>query len=251
MRALIGNTGFVGGNLLRQRQFDALYHSRNIDEIRGRSFDEITCAAAPAEKWKANADPARDRESIGRLTSALAEARATRFILISTVDVYPIPRAVDETTVIDRSAQAPYGRHRLELEDFVRERFNAHVLRLPALFGPGLKKNAIYDLIHDHETEKIDGRGIFQFYDLTRLATDIDACVRYALPLVNFGTEPVAIADIARTCFHRELRPGTAPDSPRYDMRSIHARLWNRGDGYLYGRGEIETALSRFVEFAA
>jgi len=37
--ALIGYTGFVGGNLLAQRGFDALFNSRNIEEIAGVRID--------------------------------------------------------------------------------------------------------------------------------------------------------------------------------------------------------------------
>jgi len=243
MRALLGHTGFVGGNLLRSISFDALYNSTNIDEIRGRSFDEIVCAAAPAEKWKANADPVTDRASIARLMSAIGDARTSRFILISTVDVYPDPRGVDETTVIDPAVQAPYGRHRLELEDFVRRRFHAYVLRLPALFGPGLKKNAIYDLMHDHDVEKIDGRGVFQFYDVSRLGHDVERCTSRGWNLLNVATEPIPIGEIAKTYFDRDLSPGTSPTPARYDMRTMHA-----ADGYLYRRPEIEAALRRFVE---
>ena len=55
--ALIGYTGFVGSNLLRQRPFDACFNSSNIDQIAGRSFDLVVCCGARAEKWKANADP--------------------------------------------------------------------------------------------------------------------------------------------------------------------------------------------------
>ncbi|WP_240726031.1 MULTISPECIES: hypothetical protein [unclassified Escherichia] len=60
MDALIGYSGFVGTTLLRQRRFDALYRSTNIDEIFGKTFDTVVCAAAPAQKWLANKDPADD-----------------------------------------------------------------------------------------------------------------------------------------------------------------------------------------------
>ena len=46
--ALIGSTGFVGGNLQRQAAFDDGYHSRNIESLAGKSYDLIVCAGAPA-----------------------------------------------------------------------------------------------------------------------------------------------------------------------------------------------------------
>ena len=44
---LIGATGFVGSALLRQRDFDARFHSRNVGEIEGKEFGTLVCAAAP------------------------------------------------------------------------------------------------------------------------------------------------------------------------------------------------------------
>jgi nucleoside-diphosphate-sugar epimerase len=249
MRALIGHTGFVGQNLLRQSEFGSLFNSKNIDEIRGQTFDEIVCAATPAEKWKADADPAADLRAIARLTSALAKAKARRFVLVSTVDVYPVPRHVDEHTSIMPDSSAPYGRHRLRVEEVVREHFeHAIVIRLPALFGPGLKKNAIFDLLHTHQVDSIDARGIFQFYDMANLSRDIDVCVEYDIRLLNAATEPIAIADVARDLFGRTLRPATSPEGPCYDFRSVHAPLWGGHDGYLYSKGTILGSLAAFVQ---
>jgi len=246
MRALIGHSGFIGGNLKTQSTFDAVFNSTNIDQLRDGDFDEIVCAAPAAEKWKANADPEGDAQSIARLETVLGETKARRFILISTVDVYPHPRDVDEQTEIDDSG-APYGRHRLRLERFVRDRFDAIVLRLPGLFGPGLKKNALFDLIHNNQIARIDGRGIFQFYDIGNLTRDIQRCIDNAIPLINVATEPIAIADIARDLFGRELTAGRG-EPPLYDVRTVHSASWDRSRSYLYGRGEVLAQMKRFVE---
>ena len=164
--ALIGYSGFVGGALLRSRTFDACYRSTNIDQIRGRSFDTIVCCGAPAEKWRANRDPEEDRARLATLTDALAEVSARHFVLISTVDVYPVPRNVDEHTAIDPAASQPYGRHRYELEEFCRAHFDATVVRLPGLYGRGLKKNVIFDLLNDRPVDAVPGNARFQFYDI-------------------------------------------------------------------------------------
>ena len=52
--ALIGYTGFVGQTLLRSKDFDDLYRSTNIQEIKNKSYDLVVGAGAPAKKWLAN-----------------------------------------------------------------------------------------------------------------------------------------------------------------------------------------------------
>ncbi|MGZ7033406.1 MAG: pyridine nucleotide transhydrogenase, partial [Thermoanaerobaculia bacterium] len=172
--ALIGYTGFVGGNLLRQRPFDACFNSTNIDQIAGRSFDLVVCAGVRAEKWKANADPERDLDNIECLTRAVLQANIGKLVLISTVDVFINPADVDEDSPTPMTGLHPYGRNRRRLEQIVSSRFDAYILRLPGLYGRGLKKNAIYDLLHDNEVHNIDSRAVFQFYDIDRLWRDVE-----------------------------------------------------------------------------
>lgn len=245
---LIGYTGFVGGNLQRQSAFQHLYNSRNIDEIRGREFELLVCSGAPAEKWKANRDPEQDRASLKRLTDALADVRATKVVLISTVDVYPTPVGVDEDSPIDESAAQPYGRHRRELERFVADRFDSVAVRLPGLFGEGLKKNIIYDFLHDNRVDQVHADAVFQFYDLANVWRDVSVALDAGLAVVNFATEPVSVADVARHGFGRlfDSRPAGAPPA-RYDMRSRHAPLFGGRAGYLYDREQVLTSLATFV----
>jgi dTDP-4-dehydrorhamnose reductase len=234
--AVIGYTGFVGGNLLAQRDFDARYNSSNIDEIAGRSFDLIVCAGAPAEKWKANADPDRDLANIERLAGALTRANAGRVVLLSTVDVFGTPTGVDENSPVPTAGLHAYGRNRRLLEEKVASRFETTVLRLPGLYGPGLKKNVIFDFLHDNDVRKIDSRGVFQFYDTTRLWRDIEIATRHGLSLVHLPSEPVSVAQVARAAFGFDFDNHVAANPARYDLRTLHAALFG-GDG-----AYIETA---------
>jgi nucleoside-diphosphate-sugar epimerase len=232
--ALIGHTGFVGGNLLAQRPFDALYNSSNIDDIADRSFDLIVCAGAPAEKWKANADPTRDLANIERLAAAVTHASASRFVLLSTVDVFGLPIEVDEDSPVSTEGLHAYGRNRRLLEERIASRFDATIIRLPGLYGPGLKKNVIFDFLHDNDVQKIDSRGVFQFYDTTRLWRDLDISLHNRLPLVHLPTEPVSVADVARVAFGVEFDNRVAPTPARYDVRTRHASLFGGGGAGRY-----------------
>lgn len=244
--ALIGCTGFVGGNLARQTRFDDLFHSRNIAGIRGRRYDTVVCAGVRAEKWKANADPAADRAGIRGLLDHLAHVTAKKLVLVSTVDVYPIPAGVDEDSPVDADAASAYGRHRYELEQELAERFDTTVVRLPGLFGPGLKKNVIFDLLNDNLVDRINPAGVFQYYNLARIAADVRTAVRHKLPVVNLATEPVETGELAREVFGREL-PSRRGLAARYDFRSKHADLFGGADGYLAGRDEVLRELKAFA----
>ena len=245
--ALIGHTGFVGGNLKRQHKFDAFYNSSNIEEIAGRTFDLVVCSGAPAEKWKANAEPERDRENIDRLSSALARVNAMRVVVISTVDVFLIPSDVDEESPTPTAGLHAYGRNRLALEENIRLRFEALVVRLPALYGPGLKKNSIYDLLHDNQVHKIDSRGVFQFYGVDRLWSDIEIALDADLDLVHLATEPVSIADVARAAFDIEFTNEVAPTPAHYDVHTRHAELFGGKPPYIQTSTQELAGIAEFV----
>ena len=245
--ALIGYTGFVGSSLARKRGFGSIYNSANIEDIRGRTFDTVVCAGVSAEKWRANRDPVADQASIDKLWSSLREASARKLILISTIDVYPVPIGVDETTPVTPVESQPYGKHRYELEVRAKEHFDSLVIRLPGLFGKGLKKNALFDLLNSNETERIDSRGVFQFYDVERLSGDIDTATGLGFSLLNVATEPVSVEEVARDCFGETFVNHVVDHPARYDMRSIHADAFGGPDGYLINRAQVKDSLRAWV----
>jgi nucleoside-diphosphate-sugar epimerase len=246
--ALIGYTGLVGGNLLRQARFDDLYNSKNIEDIAGKHYATLVCAGAPAQKWLANREPERDRACLDRLRHALETVSAERVLLISTVDVFPTPIDVDEETPLDRALQHPYGRHRHELEQFVQKRFASLVVRLPGLFGPGLKKNILFDFLHHNQVDQVHADASFQFYNLERLWADVQRSECLGVGLIHFATEPITVHEVARHAFGIEFnnRPSSAP--ARYDFRSRHADRLGGTDGYLYRRREVLDEIRAFVE---
>lgn len=246
--ALIGYTGFVGGNLARQRAFDELFNSSNIDEISDRNFDLIVCAGAPAEKWKANQDPAADLANIDRLIRALEDVDAEKFVLISTVDVFADPVGVDEDAPTPLEGLHAYGRNRRMLEEVIGSRFDTLIVRLPGLYGPGLKKNVIYDFLRDNETRKIDSRAVFQFYGLDRLWRDIETALEAQLPLAHFATEPVSVAEVAHAAFGIEFSNEVSPTPARYDMRTRYAALFGGAPPYLESKARVLSGITAFVE---
>jgi nucleoside-diphosphate-sugar epimerase len=246
--ALIGYTGFVGGMLHRQHHFGALLNSRNIEQVKGGQFDNVVCAGVSAVKWLANKEPDADWSGIRRLMDCLEHIVARHFVLISTIDVYRDPEGPTERDAPPIDGLHPYGRHRLALEAFVSERFASHsIVRLPALFGTGLRKNALYDLMHLNQVERIVPNAMFQWYPLSRLTSDLRRIKDAGMPLINITSAPISMEDI-RTRFFRDVqigRPIEAP--PHYDVRSVYDTLLGGHDGYHLNAVQVWRAMGAFV----
>ncbi|RRJ62198.1 NAD(P)-dependent oxidoreductase [Paenibacillus oralis] len=249
-RCLLGYTGYVGSTLLSQTQFDDLYNSKNIETIKGKEYDLLICAAAPAVKWKANQAPVEDLENIKKLMEAIKGVRVNKFVLISTVDIYQDPVDVDETTIIDPELTEPYGKHRFYLEQFIRENFGDNlIIRLPGLFGKGLKKNFIYDIIYNNALHLTHFRSEFQFYNTARLWNDVQVALNHKLSLVNFATQPVSAKEIAYQSIGLVFQNATEKEPVRYNMKSKFAQLFNpyASEGYMSSKEEVLNEISSFI----
>jgi len=195
--AIIGYTGFVGSNLYYQilEHLDykgvvnsnikiSLYNSKNINDINGKSFDICICAGVDARKWYANQYPDEDYDKINCLFQNLKSATIKNFILISTVDVYGAELSNGVSTITgdefslneNTVSKEPYGRNRYRFEQMIKNHFTEHlIIRLPAMYGYGLKKNLIYDLLNiDDETKalmimKKHYNNVFQFFNVRYL----------------------------------------------------------------------------------
>ena len=250
--ALIGHSGFVGGTLLKQSRFEALYRSTNIADIEGQSFDTVVCAGAPAQKWIANKDPTTDLKNINGLIAHLDKIECRRFILISTVDVFKNPIGVDESTPIDENDLHAYGLHRRYLEKFVEKRFTEHlIVRLPGLVGPGLRKNVIFDFLNDNNLQAIESRGVFQFYPMVNLWYDIEIAQKNELRLVHLTAEPVSVADISLKGFGRSFTQTLDKAPASYDMRTQYAALFGAQGNHQYSARETLQAVRTYAQSEA
>ena len=248
--ALIGCTGFVGGNLKVQHAFSDLYHSANIEQIRDRAFNLIVSAGTPSVKFRANKEPEADLAAIRRLTDSLTEVKTDFFVLISTLNVYPDPRGVDEDAQIDVQGLSPYGLHRYQLEQFVTEHFPNHlIVRLPGIFGSGLKKNVLFDLMqgNDEFLKQMHVDSVVQFYDLQYLWRDIQRARSHGISLLNAAPESLKLQHIVREVFGREF-PGRTEGSVYHDdMHTRYGSLWGQDIPYLYSSAQVMRDLKAFV----
>ncbi len=149
MKALVGYTGFVGSNIYEAGEFDAVYNSKNIEEAYGTNPDLLVYSGLRAEKFLANNAPEKDKALILEAQENIKKINPKKLVLISTIDVFKMPKGVDENSIIDTENLHPYGYNRYMLEQWVREKYpDALIIRLPGLYGKNIKKNFIYDFIN-------------------------------------------------------------------------------------------------------
>lgn len=208
MSALIGYTGFVGTHLRARGHYTHLFRSSNIDDIRGLRFDLVVCAAPSAVKWKANKEPINSLRSTLKLIDCLATVETDRMVLISTIDVYGSTQVSDSSTNEDTAPipDCPYGQHHYILEMALTSVFGDKltVIRLPALFGNGLKKNALYDLLRNNNVDRINPQSTFKLYNVEYLHSDMEAAIASKEMVTNlFPVDATRIADVEPAFEHR------------------------------------------------
>ncbi len=179
--ALIGYSGFIGKNLLHQynnyyKSIDK-YNSKNSHKLHNKEYNHVFCAAMPAEKWLANKFPKKDTKNRDRLVDNLKNLKTDLMILISSIDVHH---------------NHTYGKNRKFLENFVKKKFKKYlIIRLPAVFGNGLKKNILFDLLNKNNLEKIFVNDFFQWYDLSFIKKDIEKAKLKTNRIYEFYSYPV------------------------------------------------------------
>jgi hypothetical protein len=308
--ALIGATGFVGQNLRRDQDFTELYDSRTIVKSAGKSFDLVVCAAAPGSMVAANRAPERDAATIDQIITHLSNLTAERVILISTIATLKnFGHGQDEGTEAFETETA-YGRNRRRLEAFCEAHFDDHlVLRLPALFGHGLRKNMLFDLMNpvpsmltDDRRDQISGAltgdvwgaldamyhrdgdtsmwhldrttldaspmrarigaeieasgfealrftnpaSTFQFFDLSLLWDIAGRATAAGVKTLHLPPEPL-LADRIVTALRGTPMKASQAKVHSEDMRTRHAGLFGREDGYIAGADDVLARLRQFV----
>jgi hypothetical protein len=202
MIGIVGYTGFVGLNLLQFYKFDEFYNSKNFETIKNKHFEILFFCGIPAVKWYANKNPKLDFDMINNIKNILSTITCNKFILISTIDVYDVINSdvlLNEDYQYNPENNHTYGKNRLLFENFIIEKFKQyHIIRLPALFGKGLKKNIIYDLINNNQINNISLKSFFQWYNLDRLCDDIKIIINNNINICNLFSEPLQTIEIVK-----------------------------------------------------
>jgi nucleoside-diphosphate-sugar epimerase len=152
---IFGAAGFVGSAFVHYCQagglpYAAVTHETYRDWV-GQPSDLFINAAGNSGKRLSMADPLRDFDRNVRDTlQSLLNFPAARYVYISSIDVYndcAQPTHNAESASIQPARLSRYGLGKYLAEQLVR-RYAAQslIVRLGGMVGPGLRKNAVYDV---------------------------------------------------------------------------------------------------------
>lgn len=238
MDAIIGASGLIGQHLCSIINADH-FGSANITELADKKYNTIWVAAPSAVKWKANAEPEEDFRNIQILHSRIQTASARRIVHFSTVDVYAAAQLSGGPSESDGAEpDCAYGRNRLWLE----KSWNAdtvQVVRLPGLFGTGLKKNIIFDLMNLRNYENISLNSTYQWYDLGDIPALISDINLEKSMIINVSVEPTPTLVLVKEIFPDVLQECVGTSRVVYDMRSK--------DGYRFSKEKVIWQIKRYA----
>jgi nucleoside-diphosphate-sugar epimerase len=244
---LVGATGFVGSNLQQQMQFDSLLSSKNVGDLKGQSVDLAIVAAGDARKWYANQNPEEDRAHIERVIADISAINIKRVLHFSTVDVYASKQG-DEAALTGQVSSDAYGGHRYLLEQALKERFTDVVtIRLPGLYGPGLKKNIIFDISQGRGLNGFNPDSAFQWFDLLELKRIVDFVESIGLKEVNVCAEPLAVSELLEGLGMDLSQVSVAAPLIRYDICTAHAAAFGADGDYLYSKAQSLAGIKAFL----
>lgn len=225
MDALIGYTGFIGNIISKSlKNFDK-YNSKNIKFI-NNDYKTIYCSGVQSKKWWANENPDEDWLGIELLINSVKNINCEKFILISTIGVYE---------------NDPYGVNRKKLEDILINVFGdkLKIYRLPAVFGDGLKKNLLFDMINNELRHPINIKDMYQWYNVNNIMEDIANTINDNSKVIEFFTEPIENNELIKI-FNKNFNFYN-------DIENCYIQDIKPKDGYWMKKSDVISELNKFI----
>jgi nucleoside-diphosphate-sugar epimerase len=154
---ILGGKGLVGSAFARfceraGREY-AVVDREEYDNYKGNPCEILVNANGNSSKPLARQAPLQEFDaSVRSVRAALTEFPCGHYIHISSCDVYEdcsSPATTQEDTAVDPARQSAYGFHKYLAEQCVRHAARRWtIVRCGGFVGPGLRKNAIFDLLH-------------------------------------------------------------------------------------------------------
>lgn len=219
---IVGGNGFVGSAIARQCEYQnheyVIVTRDNAEQLYGSHCDLLINANGNSKKYMAEREPIWEFDaSVRSVHEYLVHIQADKYVQLSSCDVYPNCSdyaGTAEDKPIDITAQSAYGFHKYMAELCVRYYAQKWLIfRMGGFVGPGLKKNAIYDILHNAPLW-LDEKSKLQF-----ISTDAAAKIILDLALSEYvnevfnlcGDGTVCLRDIIdETSYSGEKKSGTS-----------------------------------------
>jgi nucleoside-diphosphate-sugar epimerase len=216
---ILGGKGLLGSALTRYCELTGrtvtVIERGNYADLKGRSCQIFVNANGNSRKPLAASDPLGEFDaSVRSVRASLADFRFQHYVHLSSCDVYPdctSPASTNEEQFPDPASQSTYGFHKFMAEQCVRHAAKDWLIfRLGGFIGPGLKKNAIFDIIHGGPLY-LDPASELQFLHTDRAAKIIFQVLNQGVrnSVLNLsGAGVVRLSEVAA------VYPGNIPVNP-------------------------------------
>jgi nucleoside-diphosphate-sugar epimerase len=154
---IIGANGFAGSAFVRYCIKNSLLYASinrsNYADYIGKDCELLINAAGNSSKRLSISEPLMDFDKNVRETFlSILDFNYKRYVYLSSIDVYndcSNPQNNAETAVVNPALLSRYGLNKYMGELLVRKYTRNHlIIRLGGMVGPGLRKNAVFDILY-------------------------------------------------------------------------------------------------------
>jgi hypothetical protein len=243
MIAVLGGNGFLGSMLSNDLGAKKILRN-NLDSIAQTHWNQIIIAAPTGNRLIVGDNPVQDFNDCRAIVEAVQKTTYDHLIYISTVDVYQEKTSVDDNLTVQEPAHS-YGKNRHFLERSLSALDRCHVVRLPSLCHPTIKKNILFDLSSSQWLDKISLDSHVQWYPIKKLAHDINWAIKSGAPQINFVSPPISNRRIIQTYFPElvDNLSSNSVQSQRYNVRTSYS-----DSGYWISESEIWKSFTEFFQ---
>ena len=176
--AVFGANGFVGSAICRELEKIkkiVKVNRENYSQYKSENFNLIINSTMPAKRFWAKQNPELDyKETVLKTKNIISDFKFKKIIHISSVSA----RCQLDTT---------YGKNKKKSEDLVKNLKEYLIIRLGPLYGMGLTKGVLIDMINDEKVH-IDGKTKYSFTDVSWNAKWIINNFNLKNKLIEIGT---------------------------------------------------------------
>ncbi|WP_282786521.1 NAD(P)-dependent oxidoreductase [Flavobacterium croceum] len=95
-----------------------------------------------------------------------------------------------------------------------------------------------------------DSRGVFQFYNLSNLWSDINTALNLGIKKLNLSTEPISVSEIYENIYGKAFENYLNNPIPHYDLYTLYADKFGKKDNYIATKKEILEQIIHFIKQA-